>query len=212
MFSWFLGFAITLMKVSLSRSSGIAMAFLNPMSPIFQVIDYQIASILRQAVDIKLCYEKSMGHFVKRPGEVHRTRRCRGALGDLTALRCAANPRRSHGAHSDRRGNAEPRRALFACTKCAPWHGVLGDPHGVQWRCHGDATAIPRCSRRSHCAHLGVFLPRRAFAVRTPPWCDRGFTGPLCGEFTGHRWIPLAKASDAGLWCFLWSVREQTVE
>ena len=27
-------------------------------------------------------------------------------------------------------------------------------------------------------------------------------TGPLCGEFTGHRWIPLTKASDAELWCF----------
>ena len=22
-------------------------------------------------------------------------------------------------------------------------------------------------------------------------------TGPLCGQFTGHRWIPLTKASDA---------------
>ena len=31
-------------------------------------------------------------------------------------------------------------------------------------------------------------------------------TGPLCGEFTGHRWIPLAKASDVELWGFLWSV------
>ena len=30
-------------------------------------------------------------------------------------------------------------------------------------------------------------------------------TGPLCGEFTGHRWIPLTKASDVELWCFLWS-------
>ena len=29
-------------------------------------------------------------------------------------------------------------------------------------------------------------------------------TGPLCGEFTGHRWIPLTKARDAKLWCFLW--------
>ena len=31
-------------------------------------------------------------------------------------------------------------------------------------------------------------------------------TGHLCGEFTGHRWIPLTKASDAELWCFfdLW--------
>ena len=30
-------------------------------------------------------------------------------------------------------------------------------------------------------------------------------TGPLCGEFTGHRWIPSTKASDAELWCSLWS-------
>ena len=37
-------------------------------------------------------------------------------------------------------------------------------------------------------------------------------TGPLWGEFTGHRWIPLTKASDAELWCFLWSGPEQTVE
>ena len=27
-------------------------------------------------------------------------------------------------------------------------------------------------------------------------------TGPLCGEFTGHRWIPLTKASNMELWCF----------
>ena len=31
--------------------------------------------------------------------------------------------------------------------------------------------------------------------------------GPLWGEFTGHRWIPLTKASDAELWCFLWSAQ-----
>ena len=31
-----------------------------------------------------------------------------------------------------------------------------------------------------------------------------GFTGPLCG----HRWIPHTKASDAELWCFLWSAPE----
>ena len=37
-------------------------------------------------------------------------------------------------------------------------------------------------------------------------------TGPLWGESTGHRWIPLTKGSDAELWCFLWSVPEQTVE
>ena len=27
-------------------------------------------------------------------------------------------------------------------------------------------------------------------------------TGPLWGEFAGHRWIPLTKACDAEIWCF----------
>ena len=34
----------------------------------------------------------------------------------------------------------------------------------------------------------------------------------LYGEFTGHRWIPRPKASDAELWCFLWSATELTIE
>ena len=35
-------------------------------------------------------------------------------------------------------------------------------------------------------------------------------TGPLCGEFTGHRRIPITKASGVlmELWCFLWFVPE----
>ena len=33
-------------------------------------------------------------------------------------------------------------------------------------------------------------------------------TGPLCGKFTGHWWIPFTKASDMELWCFLWSALE----
>ena len=36
-------------------------------------------------------------------------------------------------------------------------------------------------------------------------WNIFGVTGHLCGEFTGPRWKPLTKASDAELWCFLWS-------
>ena len=31
-------------------------------------------------------------------------------------------------------------------------------------------------------------------------------------DFSGRRWIPLTKASDAELWCFLWSAPEQTVK
>ena len=33
-------------------------------------------------------------------------------------------------------------------------------------------------------------------------------TGHLCGEFSGPRWIPHTKASDAELWCFLSSASE----
>ena len=36
--------------------------------------------------------------------------------------------------------------------------------------------------------------------------------GPMWGESTGHRWIPLTKASDAEHWCFLWFASEQTFE
>ena len=32
---------------------------------------------------------------------------------------------------------------------------------------------------------------------------------PFVREFTGHRWIPLRKASDAELWCFLWSAPDK---
>ena len=35
---------------------------------------------------------------------------------------------------------------------------------------------------------------------------------PFVREFTGRRWIPFTKASDAELSCFLWSSPEQTVE
>ena len=33
--------------------------------------------------------------------------------------------------------------------------------------------------------------------------------GHLCGEFAGHLWIPRTNASDAELWCFLWSVPDE---
>ena len=35
-------------------------------------------------------------------------------------------------------------------------------------------------------------------------------TGLLCGEFTGHRWIPPTKASDAELWYVFLSVPKQS--
>ena len=37
-------------------------------------------------------------------------------------------------------------------------------------------------------------------------------TGPLWGESTGHRWIPLTNTGDAELWCFLSFAPEQKIE
>ena len=37
-------------------------------------------------------------------------------------------------------------------------------------------------------------------------------TDPLWREYTGDQWIPLTKASDSELWCFLWSAHEQMID
>ena len=37
-------------------------------------------------------------------------------------------------------------------------------------------------------------------------------TGPLWGESTDQQWIPLTKANDVEIWCFLWFAPEQMVE
>ena len=50
------------------------------------------------------------------------------------------------------------------------------------------------------------------FMMTSSIWDIFRVTSPLRGEFTVHRWIHLAKASDAELWCFLWSAPQQTVE
>ena len=43
-------------------------------------------------------------------------------------------------------------------------------------------------------------------------WTHLRVTGSLWRESTGHRWIPLTKASNTELWCLIWSAPEQTVE
>ena len=60
-----------------------------------------------------------------------------------------------------------------------------------------------------------IKLPGKSFCspsslsmMTSSNWNIFRVTGPLCGEFTGHRWIPRTKASDAELWCFLWSAPE----
>ena len=57
----------------------------------------------------------------------------------------------------------------------------------------------------SYCFVLPVPLPMSQWHDDVTKWNIFRVTGPLCGEFTGHRWIPLTKARDTELWCFLWS-------
>ena len=57
-------------------------------------------------------------------------------------------------------------------------------------------------------------------AVSLPRWCIMTslngdifcITDPSHGEFTGDRWLPRIKASDAKLWHFLWFAPEQTAK
>ena len=64
------------------------------------------------------------------------------------------------------------------------------------------ATGIPSgLIRHSRKLHVEI----HEYMVTSSNGNNFRFPGPLCGELTGHRWIPRAKASDAELWCFLWS-------
>ena len=63
----------------------------------------------------------------------------------------------------------------------------------------------------SYSIHVSNMSPRW-MPYYLPDWCmmtsSNGnffrITGHLCGDFTGHPWIPRTKASDVELWCFLW--------
>ena len=70
-----------------------------------------------------------------------------------------------------------------------------------------------------HCSHgfqfcllFIVFAAYSCFMMTSSGGNIFRFTGPLWRECTAHRWIPLTKASEAELWCFLSSTPEQTDE
>ena len=53
-----------------------------------------------------------------------------------------------------------------------------------------------------HLLHRWLSVERKwhydqIFVIDSTGSCHFRITGPLCGEFTGHRWIPRTKASDA---------------
>ena len=53
-----------------------------------------------------------------------------------------------------------------------------------------------------HYAHMFVLLWFPQLMMTSSNGNIFRVTGPLCGEFTGDRWIPSTEASDAELWCF----------
>ena len=59
--------------------------------------------------------------------------------------------------------------------------------------------------------HLNLYITVM-YMMTSSNWNIFRDTGPLCGKFTGHGWIPITKASDAELWCFLWSAPDLTLE
>ena len=102
--------------------------------------------------------------------------------------------------------------------KCFPryWNFV--------WRIHQSPvhTSAPFCYKMVHCriwdwcivgvVHRSTLLedPMSVSLIMMTSSNGNIFrvTGHLCGEFTGPQWISHAKASDAELWCFLWSATE----
>ena len=62
---------------------------------------------------------------------------------------------------------------------------------------------------RAQTSHAPTPTPRVKYMMTPSNGNIFRITGPLCGELTGHRWIPLTKTSDAELWCFLWSAPEK---
>ena len=103
-------------------------------------------------------------------------------------------------------------------TNCWPNTRIAGDLR--RHRAHYDVTVLTvhqiqpyvrKCIRRvGDTAQL--WTPH--YLCMMTSWNGNIFrvTGHLCGEFTGPRWILHTKASNAVLWCYLWSASESTVE
>ena len=99
----------------------------------------------------------------------------------------------------------------------ARWHAYVLTWHSIGWyyvrhvgQIYGELTMVTNGRLYSNVnRRYGYVCCMHDDVIK---WKHFRVTGPLCGEFTGHWWIPLTKASDAELWCFLWSAPEQTVE
>ena len=114
------------------------------------------------------------------------------------------------------------------CVTAPLWGGShrspADSPHKGQWRgtlmytliyawTNGGANNRDAGNLRRHCAHYDVIVMRHFTIHKGILWCTMmtssdgnifRVTGHLCGEFTGDRWIPRTKASDAELWFFFY--------
>ena len=102
---------------------------------------------------------------------------------------------------------------------CAWWKGSEPcDVFSLLWcmllvSCHCTAADSQPLSSR-WCHYMGTLSDLLALLIWGNPMMTSSnenifrVTGHLCGEFTGPRWIPHTKASDAELWCLLWSAPE----
>ena len=86
-------------------------------------------------------------------------------------------------------------RCVF-CTSC-----MASSSHVTfWWRHHDDSNTLYYFWEIKQCITVVMMTSSNGNIFRV--------TDPLCGKFTGHLWILLTKASDAKLWCFLWSTPE----
>ena len=94
--------------------------------------------------------------------------------------------------------------------KMFPFHDVIMLWHGLNWyqlqqvnMVVADDLAPHRWWMLHDKLHTYFTIHRGAIMMTSSNGNILRVTGPLCGEFTGHRRMPLTKASNAELWCFL---------
>ena len=78
------------------------------------------------------------------------------------------------------------------------------------WYCQQNTQIMQECSIVNH--HICSTFIKALNMMTSSNGNIFRVTGHLCRELTSHRWIPCKKARDAELWCFLWSVPQETVE
>ena len=86
-------------------------------------------------------------------------------------------------------------------TSRTSWFFIPGVPTLVRWSPYIEL--VPKWFIKQMNMTLWNLRLRWVFVMMSSNANVFRVTGHLCGEFTGHQWIPHTKASDVELWCFL---------